>query len=790
MLKKLWILLLALTMIILSFPLGVYAEEPAEEPAGEDAEQVDADHKQAYPWNSVMLTFDANGGYFYDDEELTYVSFIRGKDDTFHYNVDDVQNKNGKLFSGWSLVRDDASARVDVDWDSFEEDTTLYALYESPVTITFHSNGIGEFSGGETEVSRTVPRNTEFEEFNTIRLPVTTEKYVCKEWNTKPDGTGASFGFIDSWGSPSSIKGFVPTEDTDLYMIWAEAAAVTYVNNYESEIVGEGARKLIRIDKPRTRTHLIAKGEKVSEEYPTESYNGAMYEFYDFPYAKEYTVGYDNVPSDVDLSTWQIFAGWSTAEDDPSTIIQDIENFIVTEDITLYSTLVPASQTNRIVLHGNGVDFKYDDATIPTLYAAVYPGKKMIVSHSFADGTGKQFLGWNTQPDGSGQFIHKDGDSVLKEYSDYYTPTGPMDLYAIWKDTGNYVFSNITIDANGGSLRIYEDFGTKDGHHGMEWINSETYKVFISYSDIEGIKSDFTIEDIASIASKEGFVFDGLTTAKDDPTTKITNDYFPKNPDTLYILWKKAPVNVQSVSLNKDNLNMLIGDSETLAVTVLPEDADDKSVTWSSSDANVAVVDENGKVTAHKSGSAVITVKTNDGGYTAECKVTVTKKDETVHVSSVSLNKEELTLRVGKSETLIATVLPEDAEDKSVTWSSSDPSVAKVDANGKVTAVADTGIADPASAVITVTTNDGSYTASCTVTVEDPVNAFVRRLYDLCFGRKADSGGFNMWTSGLRTKKYTAAFVVQAFFTSNEMKNMKLPNEEWVERCYLVMMNR
>ncbi|MBR6157467.1 MAG: DUF4214 domain-containing protein [Lachnospiraceae bacterium] len=196
--------------------------------------------------------------------------------------------------------------------------------------------------------------------------------------------------------------------------------------------------------------------------------------------------------------------------------------------------------------------------------------------------------------------------------------------------------------------------------------------------------------------------------------------------------------------------------------------------------------------TETEDGSTTYTAVFTNELFTTQIKTVVIPATgpETVKVTGVQLSKTELTLRVGKSETLTATVLPEDAEDKGVTWSSSDPSVAKVDANGKVTAVADTGIADPASVVITVTTNDGKYTASCTVTVEDPVNAFVRRLYLLCFGRKADSGGFNMWTSGLRTRKYTAAFVVQAFFTSNEMKNMKLANEEWVERCYLVMMNR
>ena len=159
-------------------------------------------------------------------------------------------------------------------------------------------------------------------------------------------------------------------------------------------------------------------------------------------------------------------------------------------------------------------------------------------------------------------------------------------------------------------------------------------------------------------------------------------------------------------------------------------------------------------------------------------------------MTGVELNKDELTLRVGNSETLITAVTPEDAEDKSVTWSSSNTAVAKVDANGKVTAVADTGIAQPAEATITITTNDGSYTAECKVKVEDPINAFVRRLYKLCFNRNADAGGFKQWSEGLRSGKNTAAKTVQFFFTSKEYQNLKLNSEDFVEMCYQVMMGR
>ena len=169
---------------------------------------------------------------------------------------------------------------------------------------------------------------------------------------------------------------------------------------------------------------------------------------------------------------------------------------------------------------------------------------------------------------------------------------------------------------------------------------------------------------------------------------------------------------VASVSLNKNELTIEKGKSETLTATVSPSDATDKTVTWQSSNNAIATVDQNGRVTAVNAGSAVITVTTKDGSKTATCNVTVV-----IPVTSVSLNKTELTIEKGKSETLTATVSPSDATDKTVSWKSSNTSVVTVDQNGRVTAVG------AGSAVITVTTKDGSKTATCNVTVVIPVTS-------------------------------------------------------------------
>ncbi len=169
-----------------------------------------------------------------------------------------------------------------------------------------------------------------------------------------------------------------------------------------------------------------------------------------------------------------------------------------------------------------------------------------------------------------------------------------------------------------------------------------------------------------------------------------------------------ASVPVTGVSLNKTSVSITKGNGTILTATVSPSDATNKNVTWSSSDSNIVSV-KDGVIEGKKVGTATITVATSEGNKTATCKVTVT--GESISVSGVSLNKTDISLDKGGTETLTATVTPDNASNKSVTWSSSDTNVATVSDNGKVKAV------NPGTAVITVTTDDGKKTATCKVTV-------------------------------------------------------------------------
>ncbi len=165
--------------------------------------------------------------------------------------------------------------------------------------------------------------------------------------------------------------------------------------------------------------------------------------------------------------------------------------------------------------------------------------------------------------------------------------------------------------------------------------------------------------------------------------TVTTTDGGHKAECKVYV--RKYKVNVKSVSLDQGVLEMTEGDEVYLSATVLPEDASEKKVVWSCEPESVLNVYQSGQVVAMGPGEGTVTVTTVDGGFTASCAVTVTPSF--IAVESITLEPEPLELEVGQSATVKATVLPEDATDKTLSWESSNEAVATVDQNGKVTAL-------------------------------------------------------------------------------------------------------
>ena len=202
------------------------------------------------------------------------------------------------------------------------------------------------------------------------------------------------------------------------------------------------------------------------------------------------------------------------------------------------------------------------------------------------------------------------------------------------------------------------------------------------------------------------------TVATSTFTVTATNAYGSDSRELSIKISPPDTVSVTGVTLDKDSLTLTEGNTAQLTATVKPDNATNKNVTWTSSDETVATVTD-GLVTALKEGTATITVTTEDGSKTATCAVTVTAA--TVPVTGVTLSQTQASLyynRTPNTLTLTATVAPDNATNQAVTWTSSDSTVAAVDQNGVVTALA------RGTAVITATAADGrGASASCTVTV-------------------------------------------------------------------------
>lgn len=174
---------------------------------------------------------------------------------------------------------------------------------------------------------------------------------------------------------------------------------------------------------------------------------------------------------------------------------------------------------------------------------------------------------------------------------------------------------------------------------------------------------------------------------------------------------REETAGVSSVAVTPSRIEIIEGGSAALSARVSPEAASDRAVAWSSSDRSVATVDKAGTVHGLRPGTATVTATAE--GKSGTCAVTV--KAKAVNVTEVTLDKTELTLTEGETETLTATVRPDNADNRKVTWSSDKTDVATVDGAGRVTAV------KAGEAVVTVTTEDGGKTATCRVTVKAKV---------------------------------------------------------------------
>jgi len=210
----------------------------------------------------------------------------------------------------------------------------------------------------------------------------------------------------------------------------------------------------------------------------------------------------------------------------------------------------------------------------------------------------------------------------------------------------------------------------------------------------------------------------GMITAKKEGSAVITVKAQDGSGKTATCQVNVTDIKVSGITLSASTLAMQTEDVKQLSVTnITPANATNKALKWESKNTWVATVDESGNVTAKNPGEATITVTAADnGGAQATCKVTVTERTAPViKVTQIQLSQTRASLNEGKELQLTATVLPANATNQSLTWSSSVEGVATVDSTGKVTAI------KAGTTVITATAKDDSgISASCTVQVTVP----------------------------------------------------------------------
>ena len=305
----------------------------------------------------------------------------------------------------------------------------------------------------------------------------------------------------------------------------------------------------------------------------------------------------------------------------------------------------------------------------------------------------------------------------------------PLKTYRFLGRRGTYEY----IHATGNFSRSIESetqvFVTSGIEQELENDYSKTFEQnsgLIESVGMNGYWLDFLAAKKRYIIEKDGagreiIVDEFKTSLTDRSVGSLTFRWHYANPNNTVI--DKVDIDITGLGILGPSTVNDVSNTAQFQVTYSPSNTTQRGIIWSVvSGSDYASIDEKGMLTVKggANGSTVkvrATSKDNSSVY-AEKSVTVTYKIASVSVTGVSLSKSVLSLAVGESETLVATVVPERATDRSVTWESSKKNVATVNQNGTVKAVA------AGSAVIRVRTNDGGFTARCNLTVAAVVNEY------------------------------------------------------------------
>lgn len=298
------------------------------------------------------------------------------------------------------------------------------------------------------------------------------------------------------------------------------------------------------------------------------------------------------------------------------------------------------------------------------------------------------------------------GQTAVEALSNSKKKYGDNDGWRVIETGKNYAYPILQGEGGKRLVSAVEATGISLSHSNISINESEGFTLTATVSPGNATNKTVTW---SSSNTNVATVNNGKVIGKTAGTATITATTNNGKTASCTVKVVKPVVAVTGLSLNANNITIDTGKTYTLKATVSPGNATNKTVIWSSSNTNVATVNS-GKVTGKTAGTATITATTNNG-KTASCTVKVVKP--VVAVTGISLNANNITIDTEKTYTLKATVSPDNATNKAVTWSSSNTNVATVN-DGKVTGKA------AGTTTITATTNNNK-TVICNVTVVDPL---------------------------------------------------------------------
>ncbi len=634
-----------------------------------------------------------------DAPELPEAVYYKAGDWVDVYGVPYV---NGYVFVGWS------TEDTDVAGDMFimpENDVVLYGYFKKPVeSVEIINDGdIVINEGDEAKINVYVkPEDATIKDLtygSSDEGVVTVDKYG----NIKAVGEGTATVTVYSKDDPTKSDTITVTvkipvteitvDKTEINLNKGDTDKITADVNDDAtnkEIIYESSDEtVVRVDE-NGNIEAVGEGEATitvkSEDDPTvkeEIKVTVKVPVTDITAAEDFTLEVDDVKNlEAKVNEDATNKGLIYESSDPSIVKVDNDGNVTAVGEGTATITITSKDNSEVtetvtvtVIKKYKVTYEFigdvipENATAPEMAEYISGSEVRVEDNSSADGY--VFSGWSTQDNAD----ITDGK---------FTINNDVHFVGSW-----YKLYNVTYEYEG---------EVPEGAPALPL--KESYKA----GENVGVK------DVPAV---EGYKFIGWTTT--DAQAEDGNFTMPEKDVVLKGRFEKIVVDVEDVIIPEESIELEIGGNDKIEVTVTPDNATNKEVTYESSDENVVKVDENGNLEAVGEGTATITVTSKDDP-TKKDTITVTVKKPVIDVEDVIIPEESIELEIGGKDKIEVTVAPDNATNKEVTYESSNENVVKVDENGNIEAVGE------GTATITVTSKDDpTKKDTITVTVKKPV---------------------------------------------------------------------